>query len=153
MSAKRILVIDDNRMLATTVANILEKAGYQTTAILNGGDGIDKAQEWTPDLIVLDVVMPNMNGYEVASQLKQNQITADIPIIFLSARGNTDEAEEGSLLSLQEINQAFEIGASDFLPKPVAASELLKAVERVLSFHDFMIVSTETGTYGNDTDR
>lgn len=153
MSSKRVLVIDDNRMLVTTVARILEKAGYQTTTVLNGGDGIEKAQEWTPDLIVLDVVMPNKNGYEVAWQLKQNPVTADIPIIFLSARGNTNQTEENSAPGLDEINQAFDLGASDFLPKPVAASELLKAVERVLSFHDFMIVSTETGPYGNNTDR
>ena len=151
MSTKRILVIDDNRMLATMAARILEKAGYEATAVLDGREGVTKARDIRPDLVILDIVMPNMNGYEVAWQLKRNPNTAAIPIIFLSARGNTDETEGGSARGLQEINQAFEIGASDFLHKPVAASELLKAVERVLSFHDYMIVSTEPRTYGNDT--
>ncbi len=153
MSPKRVLVIDDNRMLGTMAERVLQKAGYEATVVRDGRDGIRQAQSFAPDLIILDIVMPGMDGYEVAWALKRNPTTANIPVIFLSGCGNTDETEGGSARGLREINQAFEIGASDFLHKPVAAIELLKSVERILSFHDFMTPSEKAEKHGNDTGR
>jgi CheY-like chemotaxis protein len=138
MSKKRILIIDDNRTLVLTAERVLQKGGYETATALNGRDGLQKAQQWKPDVIILDIVMPGMNGYEVGNQLRQNPVTADIPIIFLSAKGNTDETQGAPVIGLKEISKAFDSGASDFLHKPVAAVEFLQAVNNVLNLDELI---------------
>jgi CheY-like chemotaxis protein len=138
MDAKRILIIDDNRTMAVTAERILQKKGYETASSLNGRDGLLKVQQFKPDAIILDIVMPGMDGYEVCTQLKQNPETAGIPIIFLSAKGNTDETLGAPALGLKEINKAFESGANDFLHKPLTAAELIQAVDNLFAL-DSMI--------------
>jgi len=127
-----ILVIDDNRTLVLVAERVLKKQGYAVSTALNGADGIKKARAEKPALIILDIVMPEMDGYEVGRQLKQNPDTASIPIIYLSAKGNTDETKGSTADGLKEIDKAFECGASDFLNKPVKASDLIETVKNVL---------------------
>ena len=136
MEKKRILVIDDNHTLATIAERVLRKVGFDTMAAFDGPDGLQKARAWLPDIIILDIVMPGIDGYEVAAQLKTEARTAGIPIIFLSARGVTDETEGATTVGLNEINKAFELGANDFLHKPVAASDLIRAVKNVFGLYD-----------------
>jgi twitching motility two-component system response regulator PilH len=138
MDKKRILVVDDNRMLAMTAERVLQKQGYETASALNGPEGLQKAQQWKPDLIILDIVMPGMDGYEVSRQLKRYPDTVDIPIIFLSSKGNTDETEGPPIVGLKEINKAFNSGANDFLHKPVAAADLLRAVNDVFGLYKLL---------------
>jgi len=129
---KRVLVIDDNRTLVLAAERILQKQGYDVITALNGPDGLQKARKERPDIIILDIIMPEMDGYEVARNLKSDSDTAHIPIIFLSARGNTDETKGPTTVGLEEIGTAFECGGNDFLQKPVSAADLLNTVKNVL---------------------
>lgn len=131
---KRILVIDDNRTLVMAARGVLQKNGYDVITALNASEGLQKARQEKPDVIILDIVMPGMNGYEAGRQLKQDPETAYIPIIFLSAKGNTDEKKGATVYGLKEIDKAFECGANDFLNKPVKANDLLNAVKNALWF-------------------
>ena len=131
---KRVLVIDDNRTLVLVAQRILQKNGYDVVTAMNGPDGLEKAHQDKPDLIILDIMMPEMDGFEVARNLKGDADTAQIPIIFLSARGNTDETKGPTTVGLEEIGTAFESGGNDFLQKPVKAEDLLEAVKNVLWF-------------------
>ena len=131
---KRILVIDDNRTLVLAAKGVLQKNGYDVITALDGSEGLEKAKQEKPDAIILDIMMPGMNGYEVGQQLKQAPETSNIPIIFLSAKGNTDEKKEPTANGLKEIDKAFECGANDFLNKPVKAYDLLKSIKNVLWF-------------------
>jgi CheY-like chemotaxis protein len=116
---------------------VLQNNGYETMAALNGRDGLEKANEWKPDIILLDIVMPEMNGYEVAQKLRQSPETTRIPVVFLSAKGDVDE-KQGASAGLKEIDQAFDSGANDFLHKPVAASDLLQTISDVLSLNELL---------------
>ena len=131
---KRVLVIDDNRTLLLVAQRVLQKGGYDVITALNGPDGLQKAKNEKPDLIILDIIMPEMDGFEVARNLKNDADTADIPIVFLSARGNTDETQGPTTVGLEEIGTAFDSGGNDFLQKPVKAEDLLETVKNVLWF-------------------
>ena len=130
---KRILVIDDNRALASATERILQKQDFEVITALNGTDGYDKAKKVMPDVIILDVITPGIDGYEVGYQLREDHETSDIPIIFLSAGGPNSE-ESASAVEWQEINIAFECDANDFLQKPVAADDLVRSVKNVIWF-------------------
>ena len=131
---KRILVIDDNRALASATERILQKQDFEVITALNGTDGYDKAKKVMPDVIILDVITPGIDGYEVGYQLREDHETSDIPIIFLSAGGNPNSEEGASAVGRQEINIAFECDANDFLQKPVAADDLVRSVKNVIWF-------------------
>lgn len=133
---KRILVIDDNRTLMLAAERILEKQEYEVYTASNGTEGLKKVKEIKPDVIILDIVMPGLNGYQVGRILKEDVDTTDIPIIFLSAKGNSHENKDGVAVGLREINLAFECGANDFLQKPVASDDLVRAVKNILWFSE-----------------
>jgi len=133
---KRILVIDDNRALASATERILQKQDFEIITALNGADGYDKAKKVMPDVIILDVITPGIDGYEVGYQLREDHETSDIPIIFLSAEGNTNSKKGDSEVGRQEINIAFECDANDFLQIPVAADDLVRSVKNVIWFSE-----------------
>ncbi|HHS97947.1 MAG TPA: response regulator [Chloroflexi bacterium] len=119
----RILVIDDNTDLLQMIRLLLEeRGGHEAILAAEGEDGLRKAMENPPDLAIVDIMMPGMNGYEVCRRLRQEPATADIPIIVLTARG-------------QEIDRrtAMEAGADLHIPKPVTMSELLERVNELLA--------------------
>lgn len=129
---KRILVIDDNRALASATERILQKQDFEIITALNGADGYDKAKKVMPDVIILDVITPGIDGYEVGRQLRGDHETSDIPLIFLGAEENTNSKRSASGVGLQEINIAFECDANDFLQKPVTADDLVRSVKNVI---------------------
>ncbi len=119
----RILVIDDNTDLLQMIRLLLEgRGGHEVILAAEGEDGLRKAMENPPDLAIIDVMMPGMNGYEVCKRLRQEPATAGIPIIVLTARG-------------QDIDRktALEAGADLHIPKPVTMSELLERVNGLLA--------------------
>jgi CheY-like chemotaxis protein len=134
---QKILVIDDNRALVLAAEKVLQKEGYTVCTALNGLDGLLKARSEKPDLILLDIVMPDMDGYKVCRELRSDSNTTQIPVIILSVKGETDESKAATSVGLEEINQAYECGANNFLTKPVKASDLLDAVKNELSFSGF----------------
>ncbi len=113
MSNFKILLVEDDKLQAKTTKEYLEKAGHEIVGVENGKAAIKSAKTSSFDLIVLDLVLPDLDGNEVCRWLKSNKDTQDIPIIILSARDSTREKVYG-----------LEAGADDYLPKPYDASEL-----------------------------
>ncbi|MCA9258235.1 MAG: response regulator [Planctomycetales bacterium] len=116
---KRVLVVDDEAAIAHGVAMRLEASGYDVETAEDGEKGVDAARRGHPDVVLMDVRMPRMDGREALVTLRADQATADIPIIMLSA-------------SLRDQQEALRSGASFFLTKPYRCQELLAAIEHVL---------------------
>ena len=114
---KKILVVDDSRTALLMVTTILRKGPYELVTAEDGQQAVDKAARERPDLIVMDVVMPRMTGFEACRELKQREDTMAIPVILVTTRGEEENVEAG-----------FESGCSDYVTKPINASELLAKV-------------------------
>jgi DNA-binding response OmpR family regulator len=117
----KILIAEDERDIRDLVVLSLEFAGFEVVAAANGAEAIKVAAEHKPDLILMDVRMPRMTGYEACKQLKQIEDTQDIPIVFLSAKGQETEVKKG-----------LDVGAVDYIIKPFAPDELARRVEEIL---------------------
>jgi len=120
--SEKILIIDDDLDTLRLVGLMLQRQGYQISAATNGQQGLDKAFEEDPDLILLDVMMPDMDGYEVTRRLRQNPSTMETPILMFTAKTQLDDKVTG-----------FEVGANDYLTKPTHPSELQARVKTLLS--------------------
>ena len=115
---KTILVIDDNKDIRENTAEILELAGYKTSTAENGKKGVEAAIKEKPDLIVCDIMMPELDGYGVLHLLRKNADTQNIPFIFLTAKTERSDFRKG-----------MEMGADDYVTKPFDDIELLNAIE------------------------
>ncbi len=120
----RILVVDDEPHIRQILKFTLEKAGYQVYLAVDGEEGLQRAAEVKPSLVLLDVMMPNMDGYEVCRKMRQDFGLSQIPIIMLSARGDQEDKIAG-----------LERGANDYLVKPYSNDELLLRVKNVLEWN------------------
>ncbi|RCJ25764.1 DNA-binding response regulator [Nostoc sp. ATCC 43529] len=116
-SSKKILVIEDDNITRNLYLKGLNAKGFDTIAADNGHAGIQEAQEHIPDLVICDITMPDMDGYSVLTALRQNPLTAIIPLIFLT--GSSTKAD---------VRKAMELGADDYLTKPSTLDELLRAI-------------------------
>jgi CheY-like chemotaxis protein/CRP-like cAMP-binding protein len=114
----QLLVIEDNTEVRENIAEILELAGYFVHTAANGKQGIEQVKANKPDLIICDIMMPVMDGYEVLHLLSKNAATATIPFIFLTAKAERNELRKG-----------MEMGADDYITKPFDKIELLNAIE------------------------
>ena len=146
---KSILVIDDNRVLMLAAERVLLKQNYEVHTASSGTEGLKKAKELKPDVIILDISIPGLDGYQVSRILKENSDTAEIPIIFLSDKDSSREKKGGVPGGLHEINLAFECGVNDFLQKPVASDDLVRSVKNILWFSEISSSSREP-VYGKD---
>lgn len=113
----KILVIEDEVLLRANTVQILAFENFYTIEAENGALGVQLAQEQLPDLILCDVMMPELDGYGVLAALRQNPHTAAIPFIFTTAKA-----------SYADLRQGMELGADDFLSKPFSADELLAVI-------------------------
>lgn len=118
---KKILVVDDELESVKLVGLMLQRHGYEVTAAQSGAQALAKALSDDPDLMILDVMMPDMDGYEVCRRLRANPVTADLPVIMFTAKTQVDEKVAG-----------FQAGADDYLTKPIHPDELTSHVEAVL---------------------
>lgn len=135
MAKARILCIDDDRPTVTIISGVLTKEGYEVYAAYDGHDGLKKAGLLKPDLIILDIMMPDIDGYEVCKRLKNNEITANIAVLMLTAKGGVDENIKENWKFASKVldrNRGFDVGALEFLTKPVKAKELVQRVKAVL---------------------
>ena len=119
---QRILVVDDEPEAVELVEFNLKQAGYAVTTAADGAEALKKARAQTPDLIVLDVMLPEMDGFEICKTLRLDAATAKVPIIMLTAKA----AEIDRVLGL-------ELGADDYLTKPFSPRELLLRVKKMLA--------------------
>jgi CheY-like chemotaxis protein/MinD-like ATPase involved in chromosome partitioning or flagellar assembly len=120
--AEKILIVDDDLDTLRLVGLMLQKIGYQISAASNGEQGLAKALEERPDLILLDVMMPDMDGYEVTRRLRKNPATVSIPILMFTAKTQLDDKVVG-----------FEVGADDYLTKPTHPTELQSHIKALLA--------------------
>ena len=117
MSEKKILIADDTIEVVNVVEEVLTNAGFKVYKAFDGDEALSKVWEIKPDLILLDVMMPKKNGYDVLNVLKEQPDTQNIPVIMLT--GRTGELDK---------KISFASGADDYIEKPFAVSELLKKV-------------------------
>ena len=117
-TTNRVLIIEDNDDLRENSCEILELAGYQVDQASNGEDGVELAKQYLPDVILCDIAMSGIDGYDTLNLLLQNEHTAHIPFIFLT--GKTERVD---------IRKGMEMGADDYLTKPFDSSDLFNAIE------------------------
>ncbi len=117
----KILVVEDERDIRDLIGFTLRFAGFEVVLVDNGIEAIEKVLVEQPDLVILDVRMPKMTGYEVCRQLKENPATSAIPVVFLSAKGQEDEIQQG-----------LASGALEYIVKPFAPDELADQVRDIL---------------------
>jgi two-component system alkaline phosphatase synthesis response regulator PhoP len=121
MAATHILVVDDEEDILELVSYNLTKAGYRVTSVTSGEDAIKASRSKLPDLVLLDLMLPGVDGLEVCNTLKRDSRTANIPVIMLTARG-----EEADIVS------GLELGADDYITKPFSPRVMLARIKAVL---------------------
>ena len=123
MSKKYVLIVDDDPDLVETVCMMLEDKGYEVGKAYDGVEGEEAIKERHPDLLVLDVMMPRKDGYQLCSELKADSATKDIPVILLTAVG------EAVPTTSYTHAQGMSTEAEEYIPKPVDSKTLVEAVE------------------------
>ncbi len=119
--SKRILIVDDEVNIVISLEFLLEQAGYYVRVAHNGQEGLEKIATFEPDLVLLDVMMPRLNGFDVCQKVRENSDWSHIKIIMLTAKGR--EAE---------ITKGLALGANAYITKPFSTRELLTAVKHIL---------------------
>jgi DNA-binding response OmpR family regulator len=117
---RRILVIEDEANILLSLRFVLERAGYDVEVATTGQDGLAQLRQDHPDLVILDLMLPDVSGYEVCQQVRADDQLADLPILMLTARAQQTERYKG-----------IEVGATEYVTKPFRFSDLLERVERL----------------------
>jgi len=136
--SETILVIEDEEDVSDLIRYHLKKAKLRVIVAADGVEGLALASEECPDAIILDIMLPRLNGFEVAKKLKAKDRTAGIPLLILSAKGEADSRIKG-----------LELGADDYLPKPFSPRELLLRIQSLLkrARPDVVLESTVSGPF------
>jgi DNA-binding response OmpR family regulator len=121
LNRAKILVVEDDVNIVTTLQDRLDVNGYRVVTACNGREGLEKAQTEKPDIILLDIIVPIMDGHEMLERLRQTDEGKDIPVIMLTARSQC-----------HDIERATTLGIDDYIVKPFDLSELLAKLENVL---------------------
>lgn len=121
MAPRKILLVDDSETVLMIEQMILKKEPYQLITAKNGLEGVEKALETRPDLILMDVVMPEMNGFEAVRWLRQRDATRSVPIVMVTTEAEAESMEAG-----------YESGCNDYITKPIDSTELLTKVRNIL---------------------
>lgn len=121
MAKEKILIIDDEQDLVRLVKEILEMENFQVSTAYNGEEGLRKATSEIPDLILLDIKMPDVNGFQVLERLKINKATSRIPVVMLTTSGLK-----------QDRDKAFDLGAVDYVVKSLEGFELGERIHKIL---------------------
>ena len=120
----KILIAEDERDILEFIQFTLQYGGYEVIPVSNGSEAWEMTKRERPNLALLDVRMPGMSGYDVCTQIKSNQDTKHIPVVFLSAKGQESEIKNG-----------YDAGADDYILKPFAPDQLLNRLLEVLNNH------------------
>ena len=121
MEQKKILVADDNENIREALTYLLEDEGYQLWLAKDGAETITKVKEFRPDILFLDIMMPEINGYDVCRAIKSDPDLKDTYIIMLTAKGQVAEQERGK-----------EVGADEYIVKPFSPMEILTKIKNIL---------------------
>lgn len=120
--AKKILVVDDEIRVVTVIQKRLESVGYDVITAMDGNEALMKARSENPDLILLDLILPKLNGYQVCAILKRDKLFKQVPILMLTARSQERDVDEG-----------MRVGADAYMIKPFKNEILLDQIERLLT--------------------
>ncbi len=121
-SAATVLIVDDSRTQVHLLRLVLEKFGYRTIAAYDGEQGVDMAIRERPDIILMDIVMPNVNGFQATRMIRKNPVTTDIPVIIISGAEQMSDKIWG-----------MRLGANDFLAKPISRTMLIGKMKILLN--------------------
>ncbi|HTP04858.1 MAG TPA: response regulator [Nitrospirota bacterium] len=121
MEQKKILVADDNENIREALTYLLEDEGYQLWLAKDGAETITKVREFRPDILFLDIMMPEINGYDVCRAIKSDPILKNTYVIMLTAKGQVAEQERGK-----------EVGADEYIVKPFSPMEILTKIKNIL---------------------
>jgi two-component system, OmpR family, alkaline phosphatase synthesis response regulator PhoP len=121
MAGEKILVVDDHKEMVDLIEDSFRLRGYQVVGASNGQEALAKVYQEKPDLVLLDVMMPLIDGYEICQTLKSNEETKNIPVILITVKGNESDIERG-----------FEVRADGYVVKPFEPSELTEFAEKFL---------------------
>ena len=121
MEQKKILVADDNENIREALTYLLEDEGYQLWLAKDGAETIKKVKEFRPDILFLDIMMPEINGYDVCRTIKSDPVLKDTYVIMLTAKGQVAEQERGK-----------EVGADEYIVKPFSPMEILTRIKNIL---------------------
>jgi DNA-binding response OmpR family regulator len=116
---RTVLIIEDEKLIIVSTQMVLEAASFRVESATNGEEGISKARELRPDLILLDIMMPGIDGWETLTRLKRDPETSDIPVIIFTAREHARGHQKST-----------EMGAADYFRKPFEPDELIELVEK-----------------------
>lgn len=119
--AKRVLIVDDEPNIVTSLEFLMEEAGMEVRAARNGQEALQMATSFAPDLVLLDVMMPVLNGYEICQRIKSDPAMRHVRILMLSAKGRDVEIAKG-----------LELGADAYITKPFSTRELVAKVKELL---------------------
>jgi DNA-binding response OmpR family regulator len=122
MAPATVLVVDDDPVILKLLEVNFEMEGFEVVRAADGAEGLERARAVLPDIVILDVMMPRMTGYEVAKALREDEHTAHIPIIFVTARAQSQDVERG-----------MEIGVDDYVTKPFDPLDLIARVNTLLA--------------------
>jgi DNA-binding response OmpR family regulator len=122
MAPATVLVVDDDPVILKLLEVNFEMEGFEVVRASDGAMGLERAREVLPDIVILDVMMPRMTGYEVAKALREDDLTAHIPIIFVTARAQSSDVERG-----------IELGVDDYVTKPFDPLDLIARVNALLA--------------------
>jgi DNA-binding response OmpR family regulator len=122
--SERVLVVDDDVWILSFARAVLARGGFEVTAVKEGEAGLAAARDLRPDIVVLDVHMPGMDGFTLARRLRAEAALAPVPFVFLTARVGAEDRVEG-----------FRLGADDYMPKPIRPEELIARVRGALERH------------------
>lgn len=122
MTKKKILIVDDSNTNIVLLESLLKRNGYTVFTALNGRQGLDSVSNIIPDLVILDLKMPDLGGFEFLEVLKKQGDLMDIPVVILSAISDSDS-----------IKKSLELGAADYLSKPLDPDKVLKLADTILN--------------------
>lgn len=122
MERKKVLIIEDDRNLSAVISSVLNQEGFSTIVAYTGQEGIKLALSGNPDIIILDIILPDIDGLEVLKRIKLTKEIKNIPIIMCTERG-----------LLKDVESAFSLGASSYVIKPFEIEKLIKKVKELTS--------------------
>ncbi len=123
--SKTVLIVDDEEYIVTSLEYVMKSAGYDVVVAYDGEQAIEKIKETGPDLLILDVMMPKLDGFEVCEKIRANPLWKSIRIIMLTAKGRDTEREKG-----------LSLGADAYMTKPFSTRDILKRVAELLGDSD-----------------
>jgi DNA-binding response OmpR family regulator len=122
MKKNRILIVEDEESLLKLESILLSSKGYQVTGVMDGKSALDEINARKPDLVVLDIMLPELDGFEVCKRIKENPETAGIPVVMLTAKKNSQDYARG-----------MQVGADAYVTKPFKSAQVMELIEGLLS--------------------